>query len=80
MDRILVANRGEIACRIIRSIQQLGKTAIAVYSEADTDAPHRYLADAALPIGVPALTAPRACAQCRQYHPVSRQFLDTSRH
>jgi acetyl/propionyl-CoA carboxylase alpha subunit len=53
MDRILVANRGEIACRIIRSIQQLGKTAIAVYSEADTDAPHRYLADAALPIGPP---------------------------
>jgi 3-methylcrotonyl-CoA carboxylase alpha subunit len=40
MDRILIANRGEIACRIIRSIQQLGKTAIAVYSEADADAQH----------------------------------------
>lgn len=51
MDRILVANRGEIACRVIRSIQQLGKTAIAVYSEADAEAPHRYLADAAYPIG-----------------------------
>ncbi|ETW92393.1 MAG: hypothetical protein ETSY1_43820 [Candidatus Entotheonella factor] len=51
MDRILIANRGEIACRIIRSIQQLGKTAIAVYSEADADAPHRHLADEAYPIG-----------------------------
>ncbi len=51
MDRILIANRGEIACRIIRSIQQLGKTAIAVYSEADAEAPHRYLADEAYPIG-----------------------------
>jgi hypothetical protein len=40
MDRILIASRGESACRIIRSIQQLGKTAIAVYSEADADAPH----------------------------------------
>lgn len=51
MDRILIANRGEIACRIIRSIQQLGKTAIAVYSEADADAPHRHLADEAYSIG-----------------------------
>jgi len=51
MDRILIANRGEIACRIIRSIQELGKQAIAVYSEADADAPHRHLANAAYPIG-----------------------------
>ncbi len=51
MDRILVANRGEIACRIIRSVQQLGKHAIAVYSEADADAPHRHLADEARCIG-----------------------------
>ena len=51
MDRILIANRGEIACRIIRSIQELGKQAIAVYSEADAEAPHRHLANAAYPIG-----------------------------
>ena len=51
MDRILIANRGEIACRIIRSVQQLGKHAIAVYSEADADAPHRHRADEAHCIG-----------------------------
>lgn len=53
MDRILIANRGEIACRIIRSLHQLGKQAIAVYSEADADAPHRHLADEAYLIGPP---------------------------
>jgi acetyl-CoA carboxylase biotin carboxylase subunit len=53
MQRILIANRGEIACRVIRTVQQLGKQAIAVYSEADTDAPHCRLADSALPIGPP---------------------------
>jgi acetyl-CoA carboxylase biotin carboxylase subunit len=51
MERILIANRGEIACRIIRTVQQLGKTAIAVYSAADADAPHRHLADEAVAIG-----------------------------
>jgi acetyl-CoA carboxylase biotin carboxylase subunit len=51
MERILIANRGEIACRIIRTVQQLGKKAIAVYSEADAAAPHRCLADAAVAIG-----------------------------
>jgi acetyl-CoA carboxylase biotin carboxylase subunit len=51
MERILIANRGEIACRIIRTIQQLGKQAVAVYSEADAEAPHRHLADVAFAIG-----------------------------
>ncbi len=51
MERILIANRGEIASRIIRTVQQLGKTAIAVYAEADAEAPHCRLADAAFAIG-----------------------------
>ena len=40
IQRILVANRGEIACRVIRSVHRLGLQAIAVYSEVDADAPH----------------------------------------
>jgi acetyl-CoA carboxylase biotin carboxylase subunit len=51
MERILIANRGEIACRIIRTVQQLGKQAIAVYSAADAEAPHCQLADRAVAIG-----------------------------
>jgi len=51
LERILVANRGEIACRIIRGVQAMGRRAIAVYSEADADAPHVFLADAAECIG-----------------------------
>ncbi|MHB1615880.1 MAG: acetyl/propionyl/methylcrotonyl-CoA carboxylase subunit alpha [Metallibacterium sp.] len=51
--RILIANRGEIACRIIRSCRKLGIETIAVYSQADADAQHVRLADVALPIGGP---------------------------
>ncbi|MEM7764141.1 MAG: biotin carboxylase N-terminal domain-containing protein [Pseudomonadota bacterium] len=57
LQRILVANRGEIACRVIRTIRQEGRFAIAVYSEADATAPHVVAADAALPIGESAATA-----------------------
>lgn len=49
--RILVANRGEIACRLIQSIQELGKEAIAIFSEADANARHCALADEAIAIG-----------------------------
>ena len=48
---ILIANRGEIACRIIRSAHALGYTCVAVYSHADADAPHVRLADRAVLIG-----------------------------
>jgi geranyl-CoA carboxylase alpha subunit len=50
-DSVLVANRGEIACRVIRSAQQQGYRAIAVYSEADAGAAHVAMADEAVLIG-----------------------------
>jgi acetyl-CoA/propionyl-CoA carboxylase biotin carboxyl carrier protein len=51
--RILIANRGEIAVRIIRTVRELGYTSIAVYSDADRDAVHVEMADHAYRIGPP---------------------------
>jgi acetyl-CoA carboxylase biotin carboxylase subunit len=51
LSRILIANRGEIALRIIRACHELGIEAVAVYSEADRDAPYLQLADEAICIG-----------------------------
>lgn len=50
-ERILIANRGEIAIRIIETCKKLGIQTVAVYSEADCDAPHVSLADVRVPIG-----------------------------
>ncbi|WP_438278735.1 acetyl-CoA carboxylase biotin carboxylase subunit [Nitrobacter sp.] len=51
--RILIANRGEIACRIIKSARRMGIETVAVYSEADRDALHVEMADEAVLIGPP---------------------------
>jgi propionyl-CoA carboxylase alpha chain len=71
--RILIANRGEIACRIIRTARRLGIQTVAVYSEADHDALHVEMADEAVPIGPAAasqsyLAIDTIIAACRKTH------------
>jgi acetyl-CoA carboxylase biotin carboxylase subunit len=78
-ERVLVANRGEIAVRVIRSLEELGIEAVAVYSTADEDALHVRLADRAVRIGppaaaqsylnVPALVAAAVTTGCEAVHP-----------
>lgn len=51
ISKVLIANRGEIAVRVIKSCQKLGIEAIAIYSDADAEAPHVKLADRAFHIG-----------------------------
>jgi propionyl-CoA carboxylase alpha chain len=69
--RILIANRGEIACRIIKTARRMGIETVAVYSEVDRDALHVEMADIAVPIGPPAaaesyLVIDKIIAVCRE--------------
>ena len=68
--KILIANRGEIACRIMRTAKRMGLATVAVYSDADADALHVREADEAVPIGPPPssesyLNIERILAACR---------------
>jgi len=51
--KILIANRGEIACRVIKSARKMGIKSVAVYSDADRHALHVQMADEAVHIGPP---------------------------
>lgn len=51
--KVLVANRGEIACRILATLRQRGIPSVALYTDLDKGAPHVWLADEALPLGEP---------------------------
>src|SRR6266481_5690286 len=69
--RILIANRGEIACRVIKTARRMGIETVAVYSEADRDALHVEMADDAVLIGPPAaaesyLLIDKIVAACRK--------------
>ena len=69
--KILIANRGEIACRVIKTARQMGIATVAVYSDADRDALHVEMADEAIHIGpAPAsesyLVADNIIAACKQ--------------
>jgi propionyl-CoA carboxylase alpha chain len=69
--KILIANRGEIACRVIKTARRMGIATVAVYSDADRDARHVGLADEAVHIGPPParesyLSMDRIIAACKQ--------------
>ncbi|MBA2476272.1 MAG: acetyl-CoA carboxylase biotin carboxylase subunit [Actinobacteria bacterium] len=78
-SRVLVANRGEIAVRVIRALHELGVEAVAVYSTADADALHVRLADRAVRVGppqatesylkIPSIVAAAVTTGCEAVHP-----------
>ncbi len=69
-SKILVANRGEIACRVIKTARRLGIKTVAVYSDADRNARHVAMADQAVHIGPPA---------ARESYLVAEKIIDAAR-
>lgn len=79
IQKILIANRGEIACRIIKTARRLGVRTVAVYSDADAKSMHVHEADESYHIGPAASTQSYLCsskiinvakqAQCHAIHP-----------
>src|SRR6202007_2830239 len=70
-SKILIANRGEIACRVIKTARKMGIATVAVYSDADADALHVEMADEAVRIGPPPsaqsyLDIEKIVAACKQ--------------
>src|SRR5438105_5200700 len=70
-NKILIANRGEIACRVIRTAKRMGIKTVAVHSDADRDALHVAMADEAVAIGPPPaaqsyLDIEKIVAACKQ--------------
>ena len=70
-NKILIANRGEIACRVIKTARRMGIATVAVYSDADRDALHVEMADEAVHIGPPPaaesyLVIDKIVAACRE--------------
>ncbi len=61
-ERILIANRGEIACRIVRTARRMGVSTVAVFSDADAGALHVEMADEAVHIGAPPPAESYLCA------------------
>src|SRR5210317_938664 len=70
-NKILIANRGEIACRVIKTARRMGVATVAVYSDADREALHVRMADEAVHIGPSAsaesyLVIDRIVAACQE--------------
>ena len=78
-SRVLVANRGEVAVRVIRALHELGVEAVAIYSTADRDSMHVRLADRAVCVGpataaesylkIPSIVAAAVTTECEAVHP-----------
>ena len=78
-SRVLIANRGEVAVRVIRALHELGIEAVAVYSTADEGALHTRLADRAVCVGpppaadsylkIPSIIAAATTTRCNAVHP-----------